>query len=329
MAFSVSVALCTYNSARFIDEQVRSILEQELMPDEIVVSDDGSTDDTVERIRAAAKSSGNTAILRVLPAGPRLGVTANFQRAVSACVGDLIALSDHDDSWRPDHLSSTVPMFSEQPDLLLVHGDARLVDEAGQPTGSDLFESLGVSPREFDELEHGHAFDAYLRRNLVTGATTVFRRSLLKYALPFPSEWVHDEWLGFIAAAIGRVAVSRRVQIDYRQHGANQIGVRKLNFPGKVRRVLEPRSGRNRYLYERAQVLQRRLEQLGTVVPEERLALASGKVEHQRVRAALSRSRPKRWIPVLREAATGRYSLFSRGTADIVRDLFQPAGVEN
>jgi glycosyltransferase involved in cell wall biosynthesis len=327
MTLSVSVALCTYNSARFIAEQINSILAGVLLPGELVVSDDGSTDDTLAQIRAAMRGSGVK--LRILPAGPRLGVTRNFERAARACVLDLVALSDHDDIWRPEHLSSLVPRFEHDPDLLLVHGDARLVDESGKPTGSNLFESLGVSSREFAELESGHAFDAYLRRNLVTGATAIFRRTLLTHALPFPSEWVHDEWLGFIAAAVGSVEISREIQIDYRQHGANQIGVRKLGPLGKVRRVLEPRDGRNRYLAERASVLSARLAELGSVVPVDRMALAQAKTKHQRIRASLSPSRPKRWLPVLREAATGRYSHFSRGSADVVRDLLQPAGNEH
>jgi hypothetical protein len=128
-----------------------------------------------------------------------------------------------------------------------------------------------------------------------------------------------------VASATGQLDYLPEALIDYRQHGKNQIGVRKLNLRGKIRRVLEPRNDRNSYLLERAQVLLTRLEMLGDRVPAITLELARGKVVHHQVRAALSNRRWQRLIPVLREATTGRYSRYSRGMADILRDLLQPA----
>jgi hypothetical protein len=144
--------------------------------------------------------------------------------------------------------------------------------------------------------------------------------------VPFPTPWVHDEWLAVIAAATADLSYLREQLIDYRQHGANQIGVRKLNLLGKVKRVLEPRNDRNRYLLERSKVLLDRLEKLDAKVNADDLELVRGKVTHQLFRSSLPTTRAKRWRPVLREARTGRYALFGRGRGDILRDLFQPVG---
>jgi glycosyltransferase involved in cell wall biosynthesis len=328
---SVSVALCTRNGAAHLEEQLSSIFGQSVLPDEIVVADDASSDDTVAIVQAAfERGSGYEAHTQprlVLIQNPEpLGVTANFQRAMEACTGDLVILSDQDDVWHPNRLSVALAIFERSPSLDMLYSDARLVDDIGAPLGQSLFEALGITTVERDAIRAGEGFNALLRRNLVTGATAVVRRALVERAIPFPAPWIHDEWLAIIAAATGDLDFSPKQLIDYRQHASNQIGVRKLGPRDKVRRIREPRGDRNRYLLERAQVLLARLEQLGKLVSADKLQLARGKVEHQRVRADLPSARPQRWLPVLREVRTRRYFLFSRGWGDVVRDLVQPAG---
>ncbi len=324
MSPSVSVALCTYNGARFIEQQVRSILDQTLRPAEIVVGDDGSTDDTLARIRDLVDRDGSGVSLVVLPVGDRLGVTGNFERTVSACTGELIALSDHDDVWHPDRLAAAVPAFETDPGLLFQHADARLVDADGDPLGVSLFEGLTVSAAERAALDGGRAFEAYVRRNLATGATVLFRRELLQAAVPFPVEWVHDEWLAIIAAATGRVQLLDEPLIDYRQHGANQIGVTAPTLRYRVGRMLEPRGDRYATLAARARRLVERLEQLG--VADATLRLARDKAAFETARAAYPVSRVRRLPRVLRAWRAGSYArLSSQGTLDVARDLLQPA----
>ncbi|MEO7018024.1 MAG: glycosyltransferase family 2 protein, partial [Leifsonia sp.] len=179
---------------------------------------------------------------------------------------------------------------------------------------------------EFAAEQSGRAFDAFIRRNLATGATIVFRRELLTVALPFPDGWVHDEWLAAVAAATGRVDVLREATIDYRQHESNQIGVAAPTLRGKVKRVLEPRGRRNEILAERFATLAERLAQLGDAVPPEKLRVAENKARFEAERAAFPANRLRRVGSVRRLAASGRYGLFaSRGRADVMRDLLQPA----
>ena len=328
MTLSISVALCTHNGSRFIAEQVRSICLQSLPPTEIVLSDDASTDDGIEVARATLAAClrerpGLTIDFRVIRNVPALRVTKNFEQAARACTGDLIALSDQDDVWHPDRLARMVAPFDQRPDLLLLHTDARLVDGALKDLGQSLFHALEVQPFELAWIHGGRAFDVFLRRNLVTGATTLFRRALLEQALDFPKEWLHDEWLGIVASAIGRVDVLEEALIDYRQHESNQIGARRDSFMGKVRKALASRGTTHQDRARKAELLLERLLSLGDQVAADTIQKLRDKLEHQRFRAALPASRLARCVPVLREAMTGRYEKFGRGTRGVVRDLFE------
>lgn len=322
MPLSVSVALCTYNGAAFVETQVRSILAQQLLPAEVVLADDGSTDDTVALVRSLF--AGQSAVLLVeLPAGERLGVTRNFERAAEACTADLIALCDQDDVWHPDKLSAAVSSFDHAA-LDLQNTDARLIDEHGAPLGRTLFESLLVSEADRAQVAAGAAFATYLRRNLVTGATVLFRRSLLQRALPFPPEWVHDEWLAIIAAATGEVELLDAPLIDYRQHSANQIGVAAPTLRRRFGRMLEPRGTRYVDLAVRAGQLVERLEQLDA--PAGAIELAREKLRFETVRAGYPRGRLARVRQVLQEYRTGSYgTLSSQRGLDVARDILQPA----
>jgi glycosyltransferase involved in cell wall biosynthesis len=323
MSLSVSVALATYNGARFIEQQVQSILHQDRPPDELIVSDDGSSDGTVELVEAAVAAAAIADLRVVILRGGRLGVVGNFARAVEAASGDLVALSDHDDVWRPNRLSAVIPFFESDPALLFTHADARLVGPDGAPLGSTLLESLSVGPRERDAISRGDAFDAYVRRNLATGATSMFRRSLLDAALPFPSEWVHDEWLAIIAAAIGEIRLVDEQLVDYRQHGSNEIGVESPTVGYRVRRMLMARGDRYQQFSVRARLLADRLSQLD--VADDVLALARDKARFEKVRAHYPASRLARIAPVFREFVAGSYrTLSSQGDLDVVRDLLQP-----
>lgn len=324
----VSVALCTHNGAGFLREQVRSICLQTLQPAEIILSDDASRDGSVELVRATvaecmAECPGPPIALRVFENPVALRVVKNFEQAISACTGDLIALSDQDDVWAPNRLERMVTPFVQDENLWLLHTDARLVDAQGRDLGSTLFHALEATPSEIRRIHAGRAFDVFLRRNLVTGATTVFRRALLADALPLPTEWVHDEWLGIIASVTARVDLLEEPLIAYRQHESNQIGARRDTFREKVDKALAPRGDTHIKRAIKAELLLERLLQLGDRVPPGIIDKVRGKIVHQRFRTTLPASRLARCVPVFREAMTGRYNKFGRGVRGVVRDLFE------
>jgi len=323
---TISVALCTHNGARYVREQIESILRQSTPATEIVLSDDASTDDTVAIVAGTVAGWPEPRPeLVAIRNSSALGVVANFEQATAACTGELIALCDQDDVWHVDKLARFVALFESRPDLPLAHSDAALVTGDLVPLPDSLLASLEATTREREELVDGRSYATFLRRNLVTGATAVFRAALLKHARPFPAEWVHDEWLAIIAAAVNRTELIADELVDYRQHGGNQIGAVKPTLRYKFGKLVEPRTDRNERLVARARVLVERLEVLGPAIGPARLDSARRKLAHERSRQRLPRVRVLRVPSVLVAVVAGRYARYSRGIPDAVRDLLQSA----
>jgi hypothetical protein len=205
-----------------------------------------------------------------------------------------------------------------------LHGDARLVDAEGRSLGCSLFEALQMTPQEREAIHGGRAFDVVLRRSFVTGATAALRRELVAMALPVAPGWIHDEWLAAVAAAVGRVDFIDQHLIDYRQHGANQIGMRRRTLAMRWRDLLLPRG---QLLADEAERL-RRLEdfflQAGFQGSRERAAQVRDKRCHFERRVAIGRlARRHRWPPVLREARNGCYRRYGTGIRSMMRDLLR------
>ena len=327
---TISVALCTHNGERFLRQQLLSIFEQSLLPDEIVISDDASTDRTLEIVSETiagvpARSAASRVAVNLLRNPAAVGIVANFQSAISACTGDLIALCDQDDEWVPGRLERVRSEFERRPDLVLLHSDAVLIDGEGEPLGGTVFETLGVDSRFIAAVHGGDAWSVLLKRNIATGATIVFRRSLIAVALPIPDGWLHDEWLTIVAAAVLRVDLIAEPLVRYRQHGSNEVGAQNLSELGRFKRMIEPGTERNARLLERAASLCDRLPSLPGISTA-KMGQSVAKLEHERVRSSLRRHRLARVAPVVRELRTGRYTTYGRGPSDAARDLLQPLG---
>ncbi|MEO8527470.1 MAG: glycosyltransferase family 2 protein [Pseudolysinimonas sp.] len=326
---TVSVAMGSRNGAAHIEEQVASILGQTLAPLELVLSDDASTDGTVEiveRVFAKHASAHPEADirLRVLRNPIALGVAGNFAQALAACIGDVIALSDQDDVWEPERLERLVARLSAPPDVIAVHSDARLVDGQGHPLGSTLFQAIRLSGAERRAIDRGRAFDVLLRRNVATGATMVLTRSLRDAALPVPEGWIHDEWLAIIASIEGELRREDRALTGYRQHGGNEIGARKIGMSDRVDRLREPRAERNRRLLMRAESLAARYPNRDPVSSSVANRIA-GKLRHERSRSALPSARWARIPSIVVATVRGDYHRYGRGLQDVLRDTVQPA----
>lgn len=220
------VALCTFNGQQYLQAQLDSIAAQSVLPDRIVVCDDGSTDGTWALLMAwQARCLMPVSLHRNTQ---RQNVTANFAQAIERLDTDLIFLCDQDDIWLPDKVARMRQAFQEDPQILLVHSDAELIDGDGRALGKTLLGELAVDAIERAAIHCRRAFEVLVRRNVITGATTAIRRSLLAQALPMPRGFFHDEWLGFVACLTGRVALLDEATIRYRQHGGNVVGVRRL-----------------------------------------------------------------------------------------------------
>ena len=325
MPTSFSVALCTCNGAAYLPDQLASLAAQTRLPDELVVSDDASADGTADLVHAFAARAPFP--VRLERNAERLGSTRNFDRAITACTGDLIALCDQDDVWRADKLRVLERRFDESPGTGLVFSDADLVDAALNPIGARLWARIGFDRRRQRVWRSRGALTALVPGRIVGGATMAFRSTFRTLVLPTPegiAPMIHDGWIALAIGAIAGVAFVDEPLIAYRQHGAQQIGA-----PGAVEaRRLGP-------IASAAHVNTYSMYIASLSALQERLAAgragrdgiaAAGRIgtilRHFETRANLPRRRLDRLPLVLRELAGRRYHDYGSGVRSAIKDLF-------
>lgn len=220
--------MCTYNGSKYIKEQLASILFQTRLPDELVICDDGSADDTVNIIKGLLE---NTSVpVRLYVNEKNLGSTKNFERAVNRCMGDIIVLSDQDDVWNVDKLHQLERIFIENPYCGGVFSNASVVDDQLSPLGYTLWDAVLFNNRERQDFFHGKPFNVLLKHNVVTGATMAFRSSYKKDILPIPDIWIHDAWIILIISTLSDIIPIAEPLIKYRQSAGQQIGMDNIGL---------------------------------------------------------------------------------------------------
>ena len=223
----ISVALCSFNGDRFLRQQIESILNQTLPVDEIIISDDGSSDGTLEIIREYEQKHCNLFKVHTNPF--QLGTIKNFEIAVGICSGDIIFLSDQDDIWLPEKVRCITDFFKKHKDALLVFTNAYLIDEDNKVMSNSLWEKWDFTKELQDKWKDNRkAFqDLLVNRNKVTGATVAFRSVLRGKALPVfvRNGYWHDAWLALHAAAMNGLYFIQSPLINYRIHASQQVGV--------------------------------------------------------------------------------------------------------
>jgi len=312
--------MCTCNGEKYLQSQLDSIAQQTRQPDELVVSDDASTDHTVDIIRDYSATVPFP--VRLYINEQRMGSSRNFEQAIGLCHGSVVVLSDQDDVWVINKLASMESFFVRHPDTLALFTDAVIVDQALRPMGHHLWDTLKFSARERREVEDGNMIRTLLRHNVVTGATMAFRAELRPLILPVPGGVVHDAWIALLAAVAGRVRIIFQPLILYRQHSANQIGVTKLSITERIRRPCEQRlrdASAALCLYESVTVRLRQMPAVGATP-----ALLDDflrKAEHIRWRIRAIR-RQDGWLRgMLSEIVRGHYHRYSTGWWAVGNDL--------
>lgn len=210
----ISVCIASYNGARFIKEQVESILSQLSSEDEIIVSDDGSLDDTCEVLLSI-----NDDRIKLLHNTVKKGVNGNFENALIHSKGDLIFLSDQDDVWLPGKVNECVKALSEYD--CIVH-DAIIVDTDLNIINESFFSTVNARPGSL----HNWIRNGYL------GCAMAFHRKILDDCLPIPSKlpvW-HDMWIGLISNIKYKVAFIPFKGIMFRRHPATTSVTSKSKF---------------------------------------------------------------------------------------------------
>ena len=202
----ISVCIATYNGEKYIHEQIASILQQIGNDDEIVVSDDGSTDKTLDVVRSFDAQNIHIYINK----GDH-GYTPNFENALRNAHGDYIFLSDQDDIWMPDKVEACMKYLKVN-DFVVSY--ALIVDGDNKP----LFDSF------CEQRKSKFGFLNTLIRFSYLGCCFAFRRKVLSKALPFPKNHIlctHDNWLALVSTAFYKSAFIPLPLIRYRRYGGN------------------------------------------------------------------------------------------------------------
>lgn len=198
----ISVCIATYNGGQYIAEQIASILPQLGDGDEIVVSDDASTDNTLETVR----SFGDYRI-RIVEGPQQHSPTLNFENAVRHAKGEYIFLADQDDVWMPSKVDVCMAALD---DCDCVVSDAVMTDSMLRTTSQSLYATMHTRPGRLYNL---------LWHNGYTGCCMAFRRRILCHALPFPKDTpMHDIWLGNVAAWLYKVRFIDDRLVLFRRH---------------------------------------------------------------------------------------------------------------
>ena len=308
---SVSVALCTYNGARYLPAQLESIAKQVRPPDELVVCDDGSKDATIGQVEAFAQTAPFP--VRLVRNAQNLGSNRNFEQAIGLCGGEVIFLSDQDDLWHPDKIATTLARFEANPAMDAIFSDGDVIDAQSQPCGRTLWQSVGFD-RASQRLAAREGFHRFLeRRFCVTGAALAFRSRLRERILPFPTRSAfifHDAWIAKVAAVTAGLEALPDRLISYREHATQQIGFRtKLSAGAKPPSPALPRRERLARAHQDAVAIYQELLARCGGNPA-RLEAYRETIEHQRYRAELPVSRLARLPRVARQILRGGY----RGT---------------
>lgn len=315
----ISIAMCTYNGAQHLPKQLDSFASQTCQPCELIICDDGSTDNTLALIDSFARKA--IFPVRIFKNDRNLGSTKNFEKAIGICGGDLIALSDQDDEWYPEKLAKMQRPFEELPEALVAFSDADVIDESSAPAGRKLWNSMRFSTVKTGPYLDSGFVSSLLRLDYVaTGATMVFRSELRSYCLPIPDSWVHDAWIMWISALRGGVAILPDATIRYRIHSRQQIG---LDPPTLLERLEVARKNGVFFRSVAARLKYLRLyveEHKGNTRLAKFIPDLDAKIRHLEGRASLTGSflHRMRWIML----SWRDYQRYARGPISMISDAF-------
>ncbi len=322
----VSVALATFDGGPYLREQLDSLASQQRQPDELIISDDASTDDTREIIRGFAGTVPFKVILLVN--SRRRGYAENFSRALSRCSGDLIFLCDQDDVWFEDKLAIMTAHAAADDKGLCFMNDALLTDARLNSQGISKWQQIRLA---------GLPDEAF-----VMGCCVAVKRPLLELALPLPAAaGAHDNWLVGLADRLSLTRRYEQILQYYRRHGGNTSGFfvnqrGALSVGNRIRRKLGslPRrlfSGEaleREWAWERAlwERLQQHRRQWSTLLEEneiEAVIRTSETYLHVLESRRMLRQLPL-WRRPSRIAACWRDGVYgaSGGRAGAIKDLF-------
>lgn len=233
----ISVAMAVYNGERFIEEQIVSIAKQTVRPDEIIICDDGSTDNSELVIKQVCEQNELNFIY--IKNEVNLGFNKNFEKAISQCTGDVIFICDQDDVWKNDKIELVMNVFAKHEQIQLVFHDAIITDSNLSMIYPSFWQHI-----EFDGVISNLKMELFLRNsNKVQGAAIAIKRNFAIKTMPFLEKLFYDQWLAF-CGCYNDVIYPLNIQlIKYRQHDKNAVGIgshkkhKKQSFKNRMKRL--------------------------------------------------------------------------------------------
>ncbi|MFD1143389.1 glycosyltransferase family 2 protein [Larkinella insperata] len=313
---TLSVALCTYNGEAYLDTQLQSLLKQSRLPDELVVCDDDSTDQTrtiLEKFAAGAPFP-----VSITRNEARLGYNKNFEKALSLCNGELIFICDQDDYWLPEKIETLSAYLMQHPQTDLVFTNAVITDSKLNDTGRLFWDTVRFTAPVRDRWRRGEAMEVLLDGNRVMGCASALRRRLLPVLLPIPNlpNYIYDGWLGLVTAAKGTIDFYEKPLLWYRTHEKQQVGTRppeagkavslKDRFSRPHAEKLEPLVSKHHELNELYKLVCQRIP---TKTPG--IGQFERRLSHYARRSTMPDGRILRLGPVVRELLAGNYHRYA------------------
>ena len=316
----ISVALPTYRGGTYLRQQLESIQQQTRRPDELIITDDASGDDTIVITEEFQKTASFP--VKILSNFNRLGCNRNFAEAIARCGGDIIALSDQDDVWKSRHLERLIAPFERDQAVSLVVSNSDFVDEDLQPTGITLWKATRFNAADARRLNRGPALREWVKHHVIAGHASAFRAKLAPAILPF-AQSTYDQWLGLVCAACGKVVMIDEI-LTLQHHHANQtIGHRQRTLAKRALSEKTVSMGHFEAQIEELGQLISRLECHPEVVWERDYQ----KILHERIDLLEQRRLMRngvaihRAITATRLLLSGRYHRNGRGLLTYARDL--------
>lgn len=220
----VGIALATYNGEKYIYEQLVSIVTQSVKPDIIVVSDGGSSDQTVSICKKVLSEFDIP--FKVLTSNKRLSVRENFEKSIMSCEAKYVFLSDQDDVWMTTKIEDFLHLF-EKYNPAMIFANAELVDEKMKFLNKTLWGSINYS-NSSDVVIYQQNDEKYynelVKHNIVTGMCVAIDHTWIDKVIPFSKHAIHDVWIGNVIGFYAPVLAYSKCVVKYRQHAGNVVG---------------------------------------------------------------------------------------------------------
>jgi len=319
--------MCTYNGAHYLSEQLASVVAQTRQPDELIICDDASVDETLTHVQDFTRNAPFQ--VSVVKNPKRLGSTKNFEHAIELCRGDVVFLCDQDDIWVETKLAVMEQQFVQKPDMALLFTDADLIDENGKPLGGTMWKALRFDEANKRKIRSDSAYELLDRREVVTGATMAFRSKFKDLVLPIPEDipLIHDGWIATMISHAGKLDFIEKSLIKYRQHSSQQLGapVEVTDAGWEISKLAQLAQRPMDFGEElkKAEAIQQRM----SAMRERYQFVGKENVDHLlihfRTRQAIAKAKLTNAPSIMRELFAGRYHRYSRGFSSAVKDILR------